>query len=127
LPEHIERLEKRLEALTADQHTVTASDPGALVIANRSVSQKDAAAALTTVLERLPETADRRFPLGKYRGLSFGIEYRWNSADVYLTGEAELRVPLAKESRGARAVLNALNRIVASYDERLKRTRRNWN
>ena len=119
LPEHIERLEKRLECLAADQKTVAGSDPGALVIGGRSISSQDAPAALGRALERLPEVTDRRFPLGKYRGLSFGIEYRWNNADVYLAGEADLKIPLTKESRGARAVLNALGRIVASYDERL--------
>jgi hypothetical protein len=120
LPEQIERLEKRIEALTADQRIVTRSPPQALVIGGRSVSQQDAPAALTSALERVPEVADRRFPLGKYRGLTFGIEYRWNSAHVYLTGATELSVPLSKESRGARAVLNGLSRIVASYDERIE-------
>ena len=75
---------------------------------------------MTSALERVPEVADRRFPLGKYRGLTFGIEYRWNNAHIYLTGQTELSAPLSKESRGARAVLNALNRIVATYDERLE-------
>ena len=40
--------------------------------------------------------------------------------DIYLTGETELSVSLTKESRGARAVLNALSRIIASYDERME-------
>ncbi|OWK45567.1 DEAD/DEAH box helicase family protein [Fimbriiglobus ruber] len=119
LPDQIERLERRREALLADQQTVVGGEPGATVIAGKNVSFRDAPAALAPVLERLPEVADRRFPLGQFRGLSFGIEYRWNNADVYLTGQAELRAPLAKESRGARAVLNAMNRIVTSYDERI--------
>ena len=120
LPEHIERLEERLESLTADRQTVAAGDPGALVVGGRSVSIQDAPAVLTRALERLPATADRNFPLGTYRGLSFGIAFHWGSADVYLSGRTELRSPLSKESRGARAVLNALNRIVVSYDERIE-------
>ena len=120
LPEQIERLEQRLKCLAADHRTVAGADPTALVVGNRSVSLPDSPAALTRVLERLPETADRKFPLGTYRDLSFGIEFRWNNADVYLTGETELRTPLAKESRGARAVLNALNRVVDSYDVRIE-------
>lgn len=119
LPEQIERLERRIEALTADQRTVAGGDAGA-IIAGRSVSQKDAPEALTRALERVPEIADRRFPLGKYRGLTFGIEHRWGGSHIYLTGETELTANLSKESRGARAVLNALARIVDSYDERLE-------
>ncbi len=118
LPEQIERMEQRIAALTEDQRTV--ADETGIVIGGRSPSLQDTPAALTKILEGLPETADRRFPLGQYHGLGFGIEYRWNSADVYLTGETELRAPLSKESRGARAVLNALGRIAESYGERIE-------
>lgn len=124
LPEHIERLERRQAALAADRRTAGGHGPATLVIGHRSVSEPDAPAALARALERVPDVADRRFPLGTYRGLAFGIEYRWNNADVYLAGEAELRTPLAKESRGARAVLNALHRITASYDERIEENAR---
>jgi N12 class adenine-specific DNA methylase len=119
LPEQIERLERRIEALTADRNTIAGGDAGAIIIGGRGVSQKDAPEALTRALERVPEIVDRKFPLGKYRGLTFGIEHRWGGAHIYLTGEAELTATLSKESRGARAVLNALSRITDSYDERL--------
>jgi N12 class adenine-specific DNA methylase len=120
LPEQIERLERRIEALTADRGTIASGDAGAIIIGGRSVSQKDAPEVLTRALERVPEIADRRYPLGKYRGLTFGIEHRWGGAHIYLTGEAELTATLSKESKGPRAVLNALARIVDSYDERLE-------
>jgi hypothetical protein len=120
LPEQIDRLERRRDALAADRRAVAGAAPDVLVIGSRSVPFRDAPAALTPVLERLPDAADRRFPLGTYRGLSFGIETRWNNWDVYLCGAAVLHAPLAKESRGPRAVLNALHRIAASYDERVE-------
>ena len=120
LPEQIERLEQRLTALAADQHTIANSPPCALAIGGRTVASADAPAALTRALERLPATADRKFPLGTYRGLSFGIEFHWNQAGMYLTGATEQRSPLARESRGARAVLNALHRLADSYGERIE-------
>ena len=48
LPEQIERMEKRIEALTADERTVAAGDPRALIVGGRSVSQQDVPAALTS-------------------------------------------------------------------------------
>jgi N12 class adenine-specific DNA methylase len=120
LPEHIERLEHRIAALSADQHTLAGGAPDALVVGGRSVSISDAPAALSRALERIPEASDRRFTLGTYRGLTFGIAFGWNNADVYLAGQTELRATLTKESRGARAVMNALARITASYGERIE-------
>jgi hypothetical protein len=64
LPQQIERLEQRRDALTADQRTIAGSDSGAIVVGGKSVSFRDAPIALTPILERLPEVADRRFPLG---------------------------------------------------------------
>jgi N12 class adenine-specific DNA methylase/SAM-dependent methyltransferase len=119
LPEQLVRLEGRLDALAADRKTVSGGDPDRIVVWGKSLSHPDAAAALNRALERLPEVADRPFPLGTYRGLGFGVEYHWNAADVYLAGEAVVRTPLSKESRGARAVLNALVRVAGSYDERV--------
>jgi hypothetical protein len=120
LPETIARLEKWVKALTSDQQGVTGWKGEPLAVNGKPYSLDAAMTPLSRVLEGIPEVSDRRFPLGKYRGLTFGIEYRWNNADVYLSGEDELRAQLSKESRGARAVLNALNRITASYDERIE-------
>ncbi|VTS00593.1 dna methylase : Helicase, C-terminal OS=Blastopirellula marina DSM 3645 GN=DSM3645_28052 PE=4 SV=1: Methyltransf_26: SNF2_N [Gemmata massiliana] len=119
LPDHIARLENRTAAVRADQATVAGGDAGGVTIGGTSVPVRDAHAALARALERVPGTADRRFALGRYRGLVFGIEHHGNRAEVYLTGRADLSVPLAPEARGARAVLNALNRVVDSYAERL--------
>jgi N12 class adenine-specific DNA methylase len=120
LPETIVRLEKRVEALTTDKERVSSWKGDPLIINGKPCSLDDASTALARVLEGIPENSDRRFLLGKYRGITFGIEYRWNNADVYLSGETEQRTQLSKESRGPKAVLNALNRITASYDERIE-------
>ena len=120
LPVQIERLEKRRGALTADQETVAGGDAGIVIIGGTSVPARDAPPALARALEQVPGTAGRRFALGRYRGLLFGIEHRGTGASVYLTGHADLSAPLANESPGPRAVLNALNRIVDSYAERIE-------
>jgi N12 class adenine-specific DNA methylase len=120
LPETIARLEKRMEALTTDKERISTWKGNPLIINGMSCSIDDASTALARVLEGIQQTSDRKFPLGKYRGLTFGIEYRWNNADVYLSGESEQRTQLSKESRGPRAVINALNRVTASYSERLE-------
>ncbi|OWK39469.1 DEAD/DEAH box helicase family protein [Fimbriiglobus ruber] len=115
LPQTIERLEKRLEALTADASTVAASKgmtPGT-------------EAALGQALTQIPDEVDRRrvFPIGEYRGLAFGLErHPGGSADVYLEGRGYRTAPLSRESQGPRAVMNALNRIATTYDERIEAT-----
>jgi N12 class adenine-specific DNA methylase len=118
LPQAIDRLQKRLAALTNDKQRVTAHN-GDLVIGAKLCSPDQAITPLTQAIERLP-AKDGKFPIGRYRGLAFGIEYHWNQATVYVSGESELNTALSSESRGGRAVLNALGRIVASYDERIQ-------
>jgi hypothetical protein len=120
LPQTIERLYKRLAALTADMTTIASGDPGSFVIGGRSVSQQDAPAALTGALDRISDQVgqQRQFSLGRYRGLTFGIErYPGGAADVYLEGHVVRKAQLSRDSHGARAVTNALARLAASYDE----------
>ena len=113
-------MEKRIEALTADQRAPSPrAIPGGSSLAVEGDLSAGRTGRSTDVLPSngVPEvSADRRFPLGKYRGLTFGIEYRWNNAHIYLTGlQLELSVPLSKEARGARSrTTNALNRISTS-------------
>jgi hypothetical protein len=67
---------------------------------------------------------DTLYPLGTYRGLPFGVElHPGGAADVYLEGEATRDTTLSRESRGARAVLNALARLAAGYPEHCDRVR----
>ena len=120
LPQVIERFDTRLAALTADMKTIAGGDPNALVIGGRGVAQKDVVAVLTNALARVPDQVinPRQFPLGRYCGLTFGIErYPGGGVDVYLEGQAMRRDQLSRESQGARAVLNALARIADSYED----------
>lgn len=119
LPETIGRLEKRLDALTNDQQRVSGWKDQPLMIGGREYAPDEAMTPLARVLETVPAVSDRKFPVGKYRGLSFGVEYRWDTLDVYLLGEAECRTQLSKGAHGARAVMNALQRIANAYAERI--------
>lgn len=66
----------------------------------------------------------RRFPLGTYRGLAFGIErHPGGAGSVYLKGRAAQEVTLSRQSQGPRAVLNALPSLAASYDAGCDRVR----
>jgi hypothetical protein len=121
LPETIARLEKRLADLTADMTTVHGSD--GLLVNGRPGSE----ATLGGALGRLPQFVDqpRRFPLGTYHGLTFGIErHTGGAADVYLEGQATRTAQLTKESQGPRAVMNALGRLASSYEDRCEETRK---
>jgi hypothetical protein len=120
LPEQIGRQEQRLAALTADAATLHGKDE--LVVGGRPGSEAILGAALT----RLPDAVDRprRFPLGTFHGLAFGIErHPGGAADVYLEGRAFRTGVLAKESQGPRAVMNALHRLASTYTERCEETR----
>jgi N12 class adenine-specific DNA methylase len=110
LPEHIDRLEKRIAGLTADMEMVKGN--GEVTVGGKPFSET----ALAKVLSSIPDV-DRKFPLGTYHGLSFGIDKRYNGADVYLDGEVLRHGSLSRESQGPRAVMNALGRIVDSYPE----------
>jgi len=118
LPESIDRLGQRLAALEADGQAVAGGDAKFMVIGGKTATIQDT--ALAAALNRIPDYVDarRRFPIGRYRGLTFGIErHPGGAADVYLEGETIRMAILSKESQGPRAVMNALTRLAASYDE----------
>jgi hypothetical protein len=66
---------------------------------------------------------DRRVPLGTYRGLRFGmvLHPQWRP-EVYLEG-AITRLETLGESRGPRAMLNAVQRLAKGYGIESERTR----
>ncbi|MBP3954371.1 DEAD/DEAH box helicase family protein [Gemmata sp. G18] len=122
LPQTIDRTEKRLAALETDAKTLAGGDAGVLIVGGRSVTPQDPALAIA--LDRIPETVSytRRFPIGKYRGLTFGIEsHPVGGSDVYLEGQASQTGLLS--SHGPRAVLNALGRVADSYGELIDRAK----
>jgi N12 class adenine-specific DNA methylase len=126
LPERTLRLSRRLQGLTADQATAEAHAEDALVIGGRRVAGEDAASALGSVLERLPERVQsaERVKLGSYRGLPFGIVLHPHQApEVYLEGAITRHDTLSRGHHGPRAVLNAAERIARGYGFDVGRTR----
>jgi N12 class adenine-specific DNA methylase len=123
LPGTIDRLENRLAALSADQTTSLAHASDPLTITGRS---GDATAALGDRLDTLPEKVreTRRFPIGCYHGLAFGLVlYPGDAAEIYLEGVANRHGPLSRDHRGSRAVMNALDRLAGSYEGQCEGTR----
>jgi N12 class adenine-specific DNA methylase/SAM-dependent methyltransferase len=121
LPQTIERLEKRIADLTADLATIRGNN--AFLVGDKPLAE----ATLARALNAIPENVDRprRFPLGWYHGLSFGIErHPGGTADVYLEGRAFRKTTLSRDSQGPRAVTNALARLASSYEEQCETARK---
>ena len=82
---------------------------------------------LTARLNTVPDTVreTKRFPLGRYCGLDFGIVLNsGGAADVYLDGAVTRYGMLSRDHHGPRAVLNALERLADSYGGPLATARR---
>ena len=57
----------------------------------------------------------RRYPLGVYRGLAFGLAlHAGGAAEVFLEGKATRHGLLSRDHRGPRAVLNAVDRLAGT-------------
>ena len=115
LPETIRRLKGRLDNLSADEATAAAHARDPITVGDRG---DDAPAALGRRLDALPETVreTKRFPLGRTRGLAFGVVlHPGGGAEVYLEGAATRHGMLSRDHRGPRAVLNALDRLAGGY------------
>jgi hypothetical protein len=126
LPGTIEGLRDRLRSLTADMETATAHGEDRISIGGRVFSREEQVAALGEYLEALPKSVGetRRFPLGVYRGLRFGLVlHREFRPEVYLEGAATTQDTLSREHQGPRAVLNALERLAGSYGRECNRVR----
>ena len=125
LPDTIDRLGKSLAALRADLSTAGAHERDPLVLAGRSYHPDDALTALGRELNAIPEKVreTRSFPLGQYRGLTFGIILHGNgAADVYLEGATTRHGMLSRDHRGPRAVMNALERLVGGFTGQCEKT-----
>jgi hypothetical protein len=124
LPGEIERLEGRLSALTSDGEVARAHAGDWLLIGGRPTARSEAVVRLGSFLEGLPDSvADPvRFPIGKYRGLDFGLVLHPRHApEVYLEGSSSRREGLTREHQGPRAVLNALERLASGYEGLVER------
>ena len=99
--------------------TATAHDEGPITIGNRTASREDVGELLGERLDSFPKNVreTRRFPLGLYRGLSFGlILHPQYAPEAYLEGATTWQSTLSREHHGPRAVLNALERLAGTYD-----------
>jgi N12 class adenine-specific DNA methylase len=126
LPAAIARLEGHIGDLEADLTTLAANADAPVVIGTRSFPRDEVQAALARALNAVPDDVQRsrRFPLGTYRGLRFGVErHPGGAGDVYLEGAALRDAMVSRESQGPRAVLNALGRIVDEFPEALQKAR----
>jgi hypothetical protein len=124
LPTAIASLRERLAGFTADRDTVAehASDP--LILGGHKIAREDAIIELSDRLDALPVhvSQTRRFPLGEYRGLRFGVTmHSIGGAEVYLEGAATRDALLSREHHGPRAVLNALQKLANGYDSECER------
>jgi N12 class adenine-specific DNA methylase len=119
LPETIARRERRLADLSADRATADRHADDPIEIGGRPIPRDDVAAALGRRLDVLPERVrdTGRLPLGRYRGLAFGLVlHPSGGAEVFLEGAATRHGILSRDHRGPRAVLNAVERLAGSYD-----------
>jgi hypothetical protein len=122
LPETIERLTRRVEALQSDLATLTAHADDPVTVDGRPCRGNHVLDVLGSRLDALPERvrASTPFALGTYRGLAFGILLHANGAgEVYLEGAVSRHSMLSRDHRGPRAVLNALERLAGSYGDQL--------
>ena len=126
LPGRIAAINDRIERLPTDEATATdhAHDP--VSIGKHSLSREDLPAVLGRRLESLPRDVrdTTRMPIGTYRGLAFGLVLHPSfPPDAYLEGATTRTYGLSREHQGPRAVLNAVERIAASYDSEIVRIR----
>lgn len=127
LPPTIERLTDRLEQLTADQTTLSSGAYPEFEIDGQSLIRDNVTDRLAERLARIPERVSqaREFAIGKHRGVEFGIAVTaFGSRDVYLKGAGCRSESVSRDHAGPRAILNAVARIVNSFDSRMDETRR---
>ena len=126
LPDTIAALSNRLSSLTADMETVVAHADDLVTIGTEAVARVDEMEVLRERLDSLPQYVrdERRIPLGKYRGLTFGLVLHPQYApEVYLQRAITRQSALSREHQGPRAILNALERLVNGYGSECSRVR----
>jgi len=127
LPVDIARLERRHDALGQDIATATAHARDPIGIGERRYRREDALEALaqrlTTLPARVPQT--HTVPLGVYRGLTFGLVLHPQGApEISVEGALRRCAQLSRDFHGPRAVLNAVERLIGSYEAEREKTAR---
>ncbi len=125
LPNAISRLSGQINRLSEDSATARlhANDP--IVLGNSPWSKGDAPAVLAHRLETLPGRVPQatQIELGRFRGVRFGLVLHPDApAEVLLEGATIRTLSLSKEHQGARAILNAAERIANGYEVEATRT-----
>jgi hypothetical protein len=126
LPETITRLERKIAGLEADSATLE-RDAEDFAIGERRVGKAEVFEVLSNRLKVLPERVKEtsRIPLGRFRGLKFGVTlHPGGASEVFLEGNVFREALLSRENRGPRAVLNALERLSSSYGDEAVRAGR---
>jgi hypothetical protein len=114
LPDEIRRMEKRADGLEADFATTAANKAGLTV---EAIGER-----MKRMPDRVGETYTTR--LGTHRGLTANlILHPLGGTEVTLDGQTRFREQLMRENPGPRAVLNALERLVADYEPEIKHVR----
>jgi hypothetical protein len=125
LPQTIARLTKRVADLAADQATLATHDQDKVTIGDHAYAEEDAQKPLARQLNAIPDKTHetRRYPLGTYHGLTFGIVVNpLGNPDAYLEGATTRHAMIARDA-GPRAVLNALGRLADAYPAQIEKAR----
>jgi hypothetical protein len=128
LPEVITGQSEYLSKLSADDATAKTHAGDSITIGGQACPREDIPAILGGRLDTQPRYVREttRVPVGRYRGLSFGLVIRPDfPPDVYLEGETTRHAILSREHQGPRAVLNALERLANEYGSECNRVRQN--
>ena len=90
---------------------------GPITISGRSNAEEDTAIALGKQLISIPDMVheSRRYPLGIYRGLNFGLVLHPQGARRRTWKEPPRGTASFRVTQAQRAVLNALDRLTAGY------------
>jgi hypothetical protein len=127
LPEKIDRLQKRIADLTEDMATAKAHEHDRIIIDGRPRQKEDVQEALAAILKTVPTMVfqPRRIPLGVYRGLSFSLDLSpRDNPSVCVQGAATRFLELSSDNPGPRAMMNAVVRLVDSYEDEQSRARK---
>ncbi|HVX09894.1 MAG TPA: DEAD/DEAH box helicase family protein [Pirellulales bacterium] len=125
LPDTIAGLKKRIESIEQDMATIAKSDDR-ITIGEHGYGHDAALNVLASRLRNLPEfvTAPRRVELGVCRGLHFGLTLRPQSGpELFLEGATVCRESMARDHHGPRAIMNAIERLIGSFEKRLADTK----
>jgi hypothetical protein len=128
LPETIACLERRVHALSQDIATARTHAAEPIAIGERICKREEALDLLAARLKSLPAAVHeaRNVPLGCCRGLRFGLALSPHGVpEVFVEGAAMRLEPLSREFHGPRAILNAVERLIGSYDAQCGTAKKN--